>query len=68
MVEIGRLFRKKVETADDLIVGEAESAEADTFTWQVTNLYGNLKDYATSKMSSTGHIWEDLYLFARERG
>ena len=50
MVEIGRLFWKKVVTADDLIVGEAESAEVDTVTWQVTNLYVSLNDDATSKM------------------
>ena len=50
MVEIGRLFWKKVVTADDLIVGEAESAEVDTVTWQVTNLYVSLNDDATSRM------------------
>ena len=50
MVEIGRIFWKKVVTADDLIVGEAESAEVDTVTWQVTNLYVSLNDDATSKM------------------
>ena len=50
MVEIGRLFWKKVVTADDLVIGEAESAEVNTVTWQVTNLYVSLNDDATGKM------------------
>jgi sporulation protein YlmC with PRC-barrel domain len=50
MVEIGRLFWKKVVTSDDFIIGEAESAELDTATWQVTNLYVSLNDDASEKM------------------
>ncbi len=50
MVEIGRLFWKKVVTSDDFIIGEAESAELDTVTWQVTNLYVSLNDAASEKM------------------
>lgn len=50
MVEIGRLFWKKVVTSDDFIIGEAESAELDTVTWQVTNLYVSLNDDASTKM------------------
>ena len=50
MVEIGRLFWKKVVTSDDYVIGEAESAELDTVTWQVTNLYVSLNDEASEKM------------------
>jgi len=50
MVEIGRLFWKKVVTADDLVIGEAESAEVDTVTWQVASLYVSLNDDASAKM------------------
>ncbi len=50
MVEIGRLFWKKVVTSDDFIIGEAESAELDTVTWQVTNLYVSLNDATSEKM------------------
>lgn len=50
MVEIGRIFWKKVVTSDDFIIGEAESAELDTATWQVTSLYTSLNDDASSKL------------------
>ena len=50
MVEIGRIFWKKVTTADDFIIGEAESAELDTITWQVTSLYVSLNDDASTKL------------------
>jgi sporulation protein YlmC with PRC-barrel domain len=50
MVEIGRIFWKKVTTADDLIIGEAESAELDTVTWQVTSFYVSLNDEASTKL------------------
>ena len=50
MVEIGRIFWKKVATADDFIIGEAESAELDTVTWQVTSFYVSLNDDASTKL------------------
>ena len=50
MVEIGRIFWKKVTTADDFIIGEAESAELDTVTWQVTSFYVSLNDDASTKL------------------
>jgi sporulation protein YlmC with PRC-barrel domain len=50
MVEIGRLFWKRVVTSDDYVIGEAESAELDTVTWQVINLYVSLNDEASEKM------------------
>ncbi len=50
MVEIGRLFWKRVVTSDDYVIGETESAELDTVTWQVKSLYVSLNDQASEKM------------------
>jgi sporulation protein YlmC with PRC-barrel domain len=50
MVEIGRLFWKRVVTADDFVIGETESAELDTVTWQVKSFYVSLNDDASAKM------------------
>jgi sporulation protein YlmC with PRC-barrel domain len=50
MVEIGRLFWKRVVTSDDLTIGELESAELDMTNWQVTNFYVSLNDDASEKM------------------
>jgi len=50
MVEIGRIFWKKVVTSDDFIIGEAESAELDTVTWQITSFYTSLNDDASAKL------------------
>jgi sporulation protein YlmC with PRC-barrel domain len=50
MVEIGRLFWKRVVTSDDFVIGEVESAELDTVTWQVTSFYVSLNDEASEKM------------------
>ncbi len=50
MVEIGRLFWKRVVTSDDLVIGEVESAEVDTVTWQIKSLYVSLNDAASAKM------------------
>jgi len=50
MVEIGRLFWKRVVTSDDYVLGETESAELDTVTWQVKSLYVSLNDEASEKM------------------
>jgi sporulation protein YlmC with PRC-barrel domain len=50
MVEIGRLFWKRVVTSDDFVIGEVESAELDTVTWRVTSFYVSLNDEASAKM------------------
>ncbi len=50
MVEIGRLFWKRVVTSDDFVIGETESAELDTVTWQVKSFYVSLNDEASAKM------------------
>ncbi len=50
MVEIGRLFWKKVVTSDDYVIGETESAELDTVTWQIKSFYVSLNDDASTKM------------------
>jgi sporulation protein YlmC with PRC-barrel domain len=50
MVEIGRLFWKRVVTSDDLVVGETESAELDTVTWQIKSFFVSLNDNASQKM------------------
>ena len=50
MVEISRLFWKKAYTSDSFLLGEVESAELDTNTWQITNFYVGLTDEATKKL------------------
>jgi sporulation protein YlmC with PRC-barrel domain len=50
MVEIGRIFWKRVVTSDDFVIGETESAELDTVTWQVKSFYVSLNDDASAKM------------------
>jgi len=47
MVEIGRLFWKRAYTSDSFLVGEVQSAELDSNTWQITNFYVGLTDEAT---------------------
>jgi sporulation protein YlmC with PRC-barrel domain len=47
MVEITRLFWKRAFTADNILLGEVESAELDTNTWQITSFYVGLSDEAT---------------------
>jgi sporulation protein YlmC with PRC-barrel domain len=47
MVEISRLFWKKAYTSDGILLGEVESAELDTSTWQIKNFYVGLTDEAT---------------------
>ncbi len=47
MVEITRLFWKKDFTSDNFELGEVNSAEVDTNTWQITSLYVNLSDEAS---------------------
>jgi len=50
MVEIGRLFWKRVVTSDDYVIGETESAELDTVTWQIKSFYVSLNDDASEKL------------------
>lgn len=50
MVEITRIFWKKAFTADNVLLGEIESAEIDPATWQVTSLYVGLTDEASHAM------------------
>ena len=47
MVEISRIFWKKAFTSDAFLLGEVESAELDTKTWQITSFYVGLTDDAT---------------------
>jgi sporulation protein YlmC with PRC-barrel domain len=46
MVEISRLFWKKVYTSDNFLIGETESADLDKSTWQITSFFVNLTDEA----------------------
>ena len=50
MVEISRLFWKKVYTSDAFLIGEIESAELDTSTWQITSFFVSLTDDATKML------------------
>ena len=50
MVEIGRLFWKKVVTSDDFVIGEIESAELDMPTWQLKSFYVSLNDETTKRL------------------
>jgi sporulation protein YlmC with PRC-barrel domain len=47
MVEISRLFWKKVYTSDNFLLGETESGELDPSTWQIKSLYVSLTDEGT---------------------
>jgi sporulation protein YlmC with PRC-barrel domain len=47
MVEISRLFWKKVYTTDGFLVGETESADLDEKTWQIKSFFVNLTDETT---------------------
>ncbi|MGD6852554.1 MAG: PRC-barrel domain-containing protein [Candidatus Bathyarchaeia archaeon] len=46
MVEITRLFWKKVFTKDNYELGELHSADVDMSTWKIMSLYINLSDEA----------------------
>jgi sporulation protein YlmC with PRC-barrel domain len=50
MVEISRLFWKRVYTSDNFLVGEIESANLDAASWQITNFFVSLTDEATKLM------------------
>jgi sporulation protein YlmC with PRC-barrel domain len=48
MVEISRLFWKKVYTSDGFLLGETESADLDETVWKITSFFVNLTDQATA--------------------
>ncbi len=50
MVEITRLFWKRTFTADNVFLGELESAQVDPNTWQITSFFIGLSDEATKLM------------------
>jgi sporulation protein YlmC with PRC-barrel domain len=46
VVEITRLFWKRVFTSDAVMLGELESADVDMQTWQIKNFFIALSDQA----------------------
>jgi sporulation protein YlmC with PRC-barrel domain len=50
MVEITRLFWKKVVTQDAFTVGEIHSAVLDLDTWKITSFYVALNDEAAKRL------------------
>jgi sporulation protein YlmC with PRC-barrel domain len=50
MVEIARLFWKKVVTSDDFTLGEIHSAVLDMDTWKLTSFYVALNDAAAKRL------------------
>jgi sporulation protein YlmC with PRC-barrel domain len=50
MVEIAKLFWKRVVTADGFVLGEIHSAEVDTNTWVISHFYVSLDDEATQAL------------------
>jgi sporulation protein YlmC with PRC-barrel domain len=53
MVEITRLFWKKVVTSDAFVLGEIHSAVLDIETWKLTNFYVALNDEAAKRLGFT---------------
>jgi sporulation protein YlmC with PRC-barrel domain len=53
MVEINRLFWKRVVTSDGFAIGEIHSAVADTNTWNITSFYVALNDEAAKRLGFT---------------
>jgi hypothetical protein len=49
MVEITRLFWKKVYSSDNVLLGEVNSAELNEVNWQIMNFYVALTDEAVKK-------------------
>jgi sporulation protein YlmC with PRC-barrel domain len=47
MVEISRLFWRRVITSDGFVLGELESGDLDTNTWQMKSFFVSLTDEAT---------------------
>jgi sporulation protein YlmC with PRC-barrel domain len=50
MIEVTRLFWKRVLTADSFVLGEIHSAVLDTDTWKLTSFYVALNDEASKKL------------------
>ncbi len=50
IVEITRLFWKKVVTLDAFVLGEIHNAVLDTETWQLTSFYIALNDEAAKRL------------------
>jgi sporulation protein YlmC with PRC-barrel domain len=50
MVEITRLFWKKVVTSDAFVLGEIHSGVLDTDTWRLTSFYVALNDEAATML------------------
>jgi sporulation protein YlmC with PRC-barrel domain len=51
MVEITKLFWKKVYSSDNILLGEVNSAELNEANWQIMNFYVVLTDEAAKKFS-----------------
>jgi sporulation protein YlmC with PRC-barrel domain len=50
MVDITKLFWKKVVTADAFVLGEIHSGVLDTETWKLTSFYVALNDQASKRL------------------
>ena len=50
MVEISRLFWKKVVTSDAFVLGEIHSGVLDLDTWKLTSFYVALNDQASKRL------------------
>jgi len=50
MVEITRLFWKKVVTSDAFVLGEIHSGVLDLGTWKLTSFYVALNDEAAKRL------------------
>ena len=53
MVEVTRLFWKRVVTSDGFAMGEIHSAVLDMDTWKLTSFYVALNDEAAKKLGFT---------------
>lgn len=53
MVEVTRLFWKRVVTSDGFAMGEIHSAVLDMETWKLTSFYVALNDEAAKKLGFT---------------
>jgi sporulation protein YlmC with PRC-barrel domain len=53
MVEVTRLFWKRVVTSDGFAMGEIHSAVLDMNTWKLTSFYVALNDEAAKKLGFT---------------
>jgi len=53
MVEITRLFWKRVVTSDAFVLGEIHSGVLDPETWKLTSFYVALNDEAAKRLGFT---------------